>query len=88
MSGSFVVICTSSQQFYVIASLWEILEHWEKEGKLDPPLATLTNDVPACIYLRKEIAREDSLRKTSLADLGLMNGKAAIRFVVLSYVIR
>jgi hypothetical protein len=41
----------------IVGTLWEILEHWEAENKLDPPLKQLSvcNDIPTCIYMRKEV---------------------------------
>jgi len=64
----------------ILVKLWDILEHWDRDGKLDPSLQSLThNQVPVCIYLRKEVSSKEQLKATSLLDLGIMNGKVAIR---------
>jgi hypothetical protein len=59
-------------------SLKDVLEHWESQGKLEPPLSSA--DVPICIYLRKEISG-DVLASTTLRQLGIVGGKVALRFV-------
>ena len=62
------------------ATLWDILLHWESENKLKPALSSLTvADIPVCIYLLKEISSKDSLQAMTLLQLGISNGKAAIR---------
>ena len=41
---------------YIYAgTLWDILQHWETNNKLDPSLKNLSNDIPTCIYNRKEV---------------------------------
>ena len=61
------------------ATLWNILEYWEAEKKLEPALSSLTSDIPVCIYLRKTISTRDLLQTTTLLELGVSNGTAAIR---------
>ena len=61
------------------ATLWDILEYWEANNKLEPPLSSLTSEIPVCIYLRKTISTRDSLKTTTLLELGISNGTAAIR---------
>ena len=61
------------------ATLWDILEYWEADNKLEPPLSSITYEIPVCVYLRKTISTRDSLQTTTLWDLGISNGKAAIR---------
>ena len=61
------------------ATLWEVLQHWESDNKLEPPLSSITSDIPVCIYLRKTVSSRDSLQTTTLLELGVSNGTAAIR---------
>ena len=65
--------------FILIVTLWDILQHWETHKKLEPALTSLTSDIPVCIYLNKEISTRESLQKTTLRDLEILNGEAAIR---------
>ncbi|KAI9557822.1 hypothetical protein GHT06_014571 [Daphnia sinensis] len=71
-------------EFHPEVTLWDILQHWEAQTKLDPSLATLKADVPVCIYMRKEIATKEILQKTTLLQLEILNGKAAIRYATKS----
>ncbi|KAI9557803.1 hypothetical protein GHT06_014552 [Daphnia sinensis] len=71
-------------EFHPEVTLWDILQHWEAQNKLDPSLATLKADVPVCIYMRKEIATKEILQKTTLLQLEIFNGKAAIRYATKS----
>ena len=59
--------------FPLTTSLWSILEHLQ--------LITIPN--PAIIYMRQQIIGEYSLKTTSLKDLGLSQGRVAIRLVSL-----
>ena len=60
-------------------TLWDILEYWEAENKLEPALSSIISEIPVCIYLRKTVSSRDSLQTTSLLELGISNGTAAIR---------
>ncbi|XP_067120877.1 tether containing UBX domain for GLUT4 [Centruroides vittatus] len=60
-------------------NLWDIICHWKKEK------GELKNDnefgEPICIYMRKELVGEETLKSTTLRNLGLTGGKAVIRFL-------
>ncbi|KAK4011362.1 hypothetical protein OUZ56_020478 [Daphnia magna] len=71
-------------EFHPEVTLWDILEHWEAQSKLDPSLATLKANIPVCIYMRKEIATKEMLQMTTLLQLEILNGKAAIRYITKS----
>ncbi|XP_071492737.1 uncharacterized protein [Diadema antillarum] len=67
-------------------SLWQLLQHWEKEG--DRPSLTasfFSSDGgtlhPVCIYMREEIVGEARLKATTLKGLGLTGGRAIIRLL-------
>ena len=60
-------------------TLWDILQHWDDKNKLEPALSSLIFDIPVCIYLRKGISSRDLLQATTLLQLGIANGKAALR---------
>ena len=64
---------------FLIVTLWDVLQHWEAENKLEPALSSLTSDIPVCIYLRKMISTRDLLQATTLLQLDISNGRAAIR---------
>ena len=65
---------------YSTATLWDVLQHWETQSKLKPALSSLTSAIPVCIYLWKAVSSVDALQTTSLLELGISNGKAAIRW--------
>ncbi|XP_057373247.1 tether containing UBX domain for GLUT4-like [Daphnia carinata] len=71
-------------EFHPEGTLWDILQHWEAQNKLDPSLATLNDNIPVCIYMRKEIATKEMLQMTTLLQLEIFNGKAAIRYITKS----
>jgi len=61
-------------------SLWDILQCWETESLLLPSLSVSQPDIPLCVYGRKEISSEETLKGTTLLQLGISSGKAAIRY--------
>lgn len=65
-------------------SLWDVLQHWEKENLLVPLLSASQSDIPLCVYGRKEISSEGTLKETTLLQLGISSGKAAVRLVEIS----
>ncbi|XP_014774030.1 tether containing UBX domain for GLUT4 isoform X2 [Octopus bimaculoides] len=77
------------KSFLPQVTLWEILEHWQKEAdsSLQPLLTTEVDTSsstcvhPICIYMREEIIGEIALKTTPLRKLGLTGGKAVIRLV-------
>ena len=81
--GSFVRNCQfvvwANYVLFLTVTLWDILQHWEAENKLEPALSSLTSDIPVCIYLRKMISTRDLLQATTLLQLDISNGRAAIR---------
>ena len=58
--------------FPLTTSLWSVLEHFQ-----------LIIPDPAIIYMRQQIIGEHDLKTTSLKDLGLSQGRVAIRLVSL-----
>merc|ERR1712071_505492 len=60
--------------------LWDVLQHWEKENQLVPLLSASPTEIPICIYGRKEISTRKVLEETTLLQLGISSGKAAIRY--------
>ena len=51
-----------------------------------PLLSASQSEIPLCVYGRQEISSEETLKGTTLLQLGICNGKAAIRSVeCLSY---
>lgn len=58
--------------FPLTTSLWSVLEHFQ-----------LMITDPAIIYMRQQIIGEHNLKTTSLKDLGLSQGRVAIRLVSL-----
>ena len=64
---------------FITVTLWGILQYWEAENKLEPALSSLTSDIPVCIYLRNTISSKESLQTTTLLQLGILNGRTAIR---------
>ncbi|XP_029635484.1 tether containing UBX domain for GLUT4 isoform X3 [Octopus sinensis] len=77
------------KSFLPQVTLWEILQHWQKEAdsSLQPLLTTEVDTSgstcvhPICIYMREEIIGEIALKTTPLRKLGLTGGKAVIRLV-------
>jgi len=61
-------------------SLWNVLQHWEKDSLLVPLLNASQSEIPLCVYGRQEISSEETLKGTTLLQLGICNGKAAIRY--------
>ena len=59
------------------ATLWDVLKHWEAEKKLEPRLSS--NTIPVCLYFRTEISTRKSLETTTLMQIGITEGSAAIR---------
>ena len=64
---------------FITVTLWDILQHWEIENKLEPALSSLTSEIPVCIYLRNTISGREALWATTLFQLGISNGRVAIR---------
>ena len=81
--GSFVRNCQfvvwANYVLFLTVTLWDILQHWEAENKLEPALSSLTSQIPVCIYLRNTISSKEALQATTLLILGIANGRAAIR---------
>ena len=82
--GSFVRNCHefvvwANYVLFLTVTLWDILQHWEAENKLEPALSSLTSQIPVCIYLRNTISSKEALQATTLLILGIANGRAAIR---------
>ena len=81
--GSFVRNCQfvvwANYVLFLTVTLWDILQHWEAENKLEPALSSLTSQIPVCIYLRNTISSKEVLQATTLLILGIANGRAAIR---------
>ena len=69
----------------VVATLWEILDHWDREKKLEPSLSSFLSpqEIPAILYGRQEVSTIKMLQSKTLLDLGIMNGKVAIRLLFL-----
>ena len=65
---------------FLTDTLWHILQHWEAKNKLEPTLSSFTSLIPACIYLCKVISNREPLQTTTLMQLGISNGRAAIRW--------
>ena len=63
----------------ITVTLWDILQHWEVENKLEPALSSLTFEIPVCVYLHSTISSREALQATTLLHLGISNGRAAIR---------
>ena len=63
----------------ITVTLWDILQHWEVENKLEPALSSLTFEIPVCVYLRNTISNKEALQVTTLLQLGISNGRAAVR---------
>jgi len=68
--------------FPTTQSLWEILSYWQSE--IGENLLELRDEggnvmEPVCIYIRREVVGEDSLKSTTLRSLGLTSGKAILR---------
>ena len=63
---------------FITVTLWDILQHWEGENKLEPALSSLFVDIPVCVYLCKTISSREALQTTTLLQLGIINGKATI----------
>lgn len=61
-------------EFIAADSLWDVLE------KLCPDEAT-SSEPPVIIYMRREIYGQQSLRDTTLKQLGLTHGKAILRLL-------
>ena len=64
---------------FITVTLWDILQHWEGENKLEPALSSLTFEIPVCVYLHSTISSREALQATTLLHLGISNGRAAIR---------
>ena len=81
--GSFVRNCQfvvwANYVLFLTVTLWDILQHWEAENKLEPALSSLTSQIPICIYLRNTISSKEELQATTLLQIGISNGSAAIR---------
>ena len=70
---------------FITVTLWDILQHWEIENKLEPALSSLTSEIPVCIYLRNTISGREALWATTLFQLGISNGRVAIRWLLVYY---
>ena len=79
------VIWTHWYVVFITVTLWGILQYWEAENKLEPALSSLTSDIPVCIYLRNTISSKESLQTTTLLQLGILNGRTAIRWLIQQY---
>ncbi|XP_071968401.1 tether containing UBX domain for GLUT4 [Engystomops pustulosus] len=67
-------------EFLCSQNLWEVLGHFSQTRARLEEMAP--GSVAVCIYMRDEIAGEQSMKGTSLQSLGLTSGSAIIRFVV------
>jgi len=72
----------------LLDTLWDVLKHWEGEGKQVLPAQNSGNAqevCPVCIYMRQEIVGENELNSKTLRSLGLTNGRAMIRWGIFKY---
>uniref|UniRef100_A0A224Z5H2 Tether containing UBX domain for GLUT4 n=1 Tax=Rhipicephalus zambeziensis TaxID=60191 RepID=A0A224Z5H2_9ACAR len=65
-------------QFPASASLFDVVSHWP--DKIEVQDAAQKMDL-VCVYMRKEIVGTEQLRATTLQNLGLTSGRAAIRLL-------
>ncbi|XP_061088678.1 tether containing UBX domain for GLUT4 isoform X2 [Conger conger] len=62
-------------------TLWELISRFPQTRVQELQQSETT---PVCLYMRDEVAGEESLRQTTLRSLGLTAGTAIIRFVLKS----